>query len=62
MSTDDNYDEEMQMVAHEVTWGDPGHLGDDEPDEVRPLCTRCVRDLPDGDDGLCVFCRQRTPQ
>jgi len=50
-------DDELMMVYREVTLGaDPGHLGDDEP-EIRPLCRECVRDLPDGDDGLCSFCR-----
>ncbi len=28
----------------------------DEP-EIRPLCRECVQELPDGDDGLCAFCR-----
>ncbi|MDO0975987.1 hypothetical protein [Mycolicibacterium frederiksbergense] len=29
---------------------------DDVP-PLRPLCTQCVRELPDRDDGLCAFCR-----
>ena len=54
MSGDD--DEEMMFAHLEVTMGDPGHLGDDEP-EIQPLCRKCVRELPDDDDGLCAFCR-----
>jgi hypothetical protein len=46
----------MEFAAREIAKGDPGPLGDDEP-QLRPLCRECVRDLPTGDDGLCDFCR-----
>ncbi|WP_460359519.1 hypothetical protein [Mycobacterium sp. ZZG] len=50
-------DDDMFMAFCEATMGgDPGHLGDDEP-EVRPLCTECVRDLPNPGDSVCAFCR-----
>jgi len=51
-----DYDDEMEHVYREVTFGDPGHLGDDEP-ALQPLCRQCVRDLPIADSGLCEFCR-----
>lgn len=56
MSADD--DNELELIAREIEMAqdDPGPLGDDEP-EIRPLCRECVRELPDGDDGLCSFCR-----
>lgn len=56
MMTDNDDD---SFTFWEVTQGDPGHLGEDEP-EIRPLCQRCVRDLPDGPDGLCALCRLET--
>ena len=49
--TNDSDDDEQYL-----TMGDPGHMGEDEP-EVRPLCRRCVAEPPDGDDGLCMPCR-----
>ncbi|KZS75730.1 hypothetical protein A4G26_04875 [Mycobacterium kansasii] len=57
MGEPDDNDDEMNFAYLEiVVGGDPGHLGDDEP-TIQPLCTECVRGLPDGDDGLCGFCR-----
>lgn len=55
-----NDDEASGFAFWEVTKGDPGHLGDDEP-EVRPLCRECVRELPADDAGLCDFCTVVTP-
>jgi len=53
----DHDDEESLMAYLEVTAApDPGDLAEDEP-ELQPLCAECVRELPDGDDGLCAFCR-----
>ena len=47
----------MEFFAREIEMTpDPGDLGGDEP-TIRPLCRECVRELPDGDDGLCDFCR-----
>lgn len=57
MSTDD----EMEWVAREIEMTpDPGDLGEDEP-TIRPLCRECVKEPPDGDDGLCEFCRIVNP-
>ncbi|MCV7005662.1 hypothetical protein [Mycobacterium gordonae] len=54
-------DEESLFAFLEVTASpDPGHLGEGVP-ELQPLCTECVRELPDGDDGLCAFCRVVNP-
>ncbi|QNI06503.1 type IV toxin-antitoxin system AbiEi family antitoxin domain-containing protein [Mycobacterium kubicae] len=54
---DDRDDEEGLVTFLEVTASpDPGDLGQDEP-KLQPLCRECVRELPDGDDGLCAFCR-----
>jgi hypothetical protein len=51
------YDDEAEYLIREIAeGGDPGPLGDDEP-QLRPLCRECVRDLPTGHDGLCEFCR-----
>lgn len=54
--TDHNDDDEMLLAYLEVTMGDPGDPQDDDP-KLQPLCRECVRELPDGDDGLCAFCR-----
>lgn len=57
MNTPTDGDSEMDFTAWEIAQaGDPGHLGEDEP-EVRTLCRNCVLELPDSDDGLCTFCR-----
>ncbi|MDC8982160.1 hypothetical protein PR370_06105 [Mycobacterium marinum] len=54
---DDPDDEESFMAYLEVTARpDPGDLGQDEPG-LFPLCSECVRERPDGEDGLCAFCR-----
>ncbi|WP_167107259.1 hypothetical protein [Mycobacterium sp. DL592] len=56
MTNPDDNDESHWAFWEVTASGDPGHLGEDEP-EVRPLCRKCTKELPDGDDGLCAFCR-----
>ncbi|GAA1681647.1 hypothetical protein MMUR_05520 [Mycolicibacterium murale] len=56
----DEYDDEMELAFDEVTKPPRQDYDDEHPEDepvIRPLCTKCVRDLPAAGSDVCEFCK-----